>query len=67
MKARRLELGLTQAQLAKAVGVQQPVIAQMESGRNVPLLTVVEKIAKGLDITPEALLFLVHEETLQEK
>ncbi len=57
VKARRLELGLTQSELAKKLKVTQPVIAQMESGRFVPTLDTVAQIGKVLKMSdPQELL-----------
>lgn len=57
LKSRRLELGLTQTELAKKMKVTQPVIAQMETGRFVPTLDTVAQIAKVLKISdPQDLL-----------
>ncbi len=56
VRARRRELGLTQVQLAERLGVKQPTIALIEQGRACPGLDVVERIARALDISPEALL-----------
>ena len=38
LRRMRLAAGLTQRQLARALGVQPPVIVRFESGRNVPSL-----------------------------
>jgi predicted transcriptional regulator len=48
VKSRRVELGLTQAQLAQKMKVTQPVIAQIESGRFVPTLDTVATLGKVL-------------------
>jgi UDP-N-acetylglucosamine 1-carboxyvinyltransferase len=49
MKCRRLEKGLTQQQLAKAVGTTQSVIARLETvGENVSIERAV-RIAEALD------------------
>jgi DNA-binding XRE family transcriptional regulator len=45
----RLEQGLTQEQLARRVGKQQPAIARLESGRVQPSLQLLHEIAKALD------------------
>ena len=58
MKAWRQTKGLTQATLAKRMGVAQPWIAQLESGRREPTLSTVEQVAKGLRMSVENLLFL---------
>jgi transcriptional regulator with XRE-family HTH domain len=52
----RNQLGLTQAQLAEAVGVAQPRIAEVERGDANPRLITLAKIAHALGITlPELL------------
>lgn len=49
LKARREQLGLTQAEVAKAVGIAQPNYARLESGANEnPKLKTLEAIAKAL-------------------
>lgn len=44
----RLKKGLTQAQLAKMVGTQQPSIARMEKGSSLPSLTFLKKVALAI-------------------
>jgi DNA-binding XRE family transcriptional regulator len=58
MRTRRLELGLTQAELARTTGVHQPEISDFEAGKREPTLATVSVIAKGLRIRPEALFLL---------
>ena len=65
LRQRRKELGLTQTDLAKALGVKQPVIAALEGGRNNPSLDRVEEIAKALSLSPDAL-FLLDSSPAQE-
>ena len=43
----RIEMGFTQARLAKKVGTTQSVIARTESGRSLPGLSFIEKVAKA--------------------
>ena len=45
VRALREKAGLSQAQLAKKVGTKQPGIARVESGRTVPSLELLHKIA----------------------
>lgn len=47
----RRERGLTQAQLAAAIGVAQPRIATVESGDANPRLVTLSKIAHALGVT----------------
>jgi predicted transcriptional regulator len=45
----RLDKGLTQEQLAKKVGKQQPAIARLEAGRVQPSIQFLQEIAEALD------------------
>jgi len=47
----RTDRGLTQAQLAKAVGMTQPVIARLESGDQAPSLATLARITAGTGIS----------------
>lgn len=47
--ARRIELGLSQAQLAELTGIGQSNIARLESKKAVPNLNTVLKVAKALN------------------
>jgi len=64
MRARRKELGMSQVDLAKAMGVNQPYVSQLESGERSPQLETIAKVAEALSTTPDALLtpgvFSVH-------
>lgn len=51
IRRRRAELGLSQAQLAMAVGVDARQIRRYESGEQQPLLSVAVAIADALDIS----------------
>ncbi len=46
---KRIENGLTQAELARKVGTKQSAIARLESGNSNPTVAFLEKIAKALD------------------
>ena len=50
IKKRRLEMGLSQNKLAKLVGITQPFMNEIESGRKSPSVEVLIKICKELDI-----------------
>ncbi len=49
LKKRRVELGLTQKELAKLAGVSQPLIARIESGDIDPRLSTIKKIFDALE------------------
>ncbi len=49
----RILQGLTQEELAEKVGTRQPSIARLESGRSLPSLSFLEKIADALDAEME--------------
>ena len=57
VKARRQELDLTQSEVAEIMGVAQPTYAHIESGRNIPTLGIVERVAKALRTSSLQLLF----------
>ena len=46
---KRLERGITQAELARRVGTKQSAIARLESGRYNPTIAVLRKVAKALN------------------
>lgn len=52
---RRRALGLTQAALAKKLGMKQPALCDIEKGRHAPTLETVESVALALEIPPAAL------------
>ena len=56
IKARRLEAGLTQAQLAKKLNVDQTAVSRWESGETKPLKKHHKKLAKVLGCSVEELL-----------
>lgn len=45
--------GLTQKELADKVGTQQSAIARLESGKDIPSLTFLMRVAEALDKTLE--------------
>ena len=49
----RILQGLTQEELAEKDGTRQPSIARLESGRSLPSLSFLEKIAEALDAEME--------------
>lgn len=64
----RLAAGLTQAELAEAIGTKQSAVARLESGDSNPTLEMMTRLAKALsvsfEITPNATV-AVHEMVAQ--
>jgi len=50
IKKRRLEKGLSQNKLAMLVGISQPFMHEIESGRKSPSVDVLIKLCRELDI-----------------
>lgn len=50
VRALREAHGLSQSQLAEKIGTQQPSIARLESGRGLPRLEVLQRIASALEM-----------------
>jgi ribosome-binding protein aMBF1 (putative translation factor) len=48
VRARRLELGWSQSELARSAGMTQPAVARLELGGTVPTLRVLDRIAAAL-------------------
>ncbi|MEU6537930.1 helix-turn-helix transcriptional regulator [Streptomyces sp. NPDC047000] len=48
---RRIELGLSQAELAERAGMTQPQVSRMEASDTVPTLPLLCRLAKALDGT----------------
>jgi putative transcriptional regulator len=55
VRARRKEAGLTQQQLADAVGVSRQTVISMESGDYAPSVFLALAVARALDTSVEAL------------
>lgn len=49
IRARRTELGLSQFQLAERAGTGQALVSRIESGRTLPTLSVLQRLATALD------------------
>ena len=49
--SKRKELGITQAELASRAGVTPAAISQIESGARIPMLPVLQQIAKALVVS----------------
>lgn len=58
MKERRLALGLTQEQLAEAIGSTKQYIYRLESAVSDPTLQTVEKVSEGLRCEPHQLIVI---------
>ena len=56
IRKKRTELGLTQDELARRVGVSQVAIHQYESGSAVPKMTIAVRLAKALKTSCEELM-----------
>jgi DNA-binding XRE family transcriptional regulator len=48
VRERREALGMTQDQLARAAGLEQPAVARLEAGGTMPTLPLLERIAAAL-------------------
>jgi putative transcriptional regulator len=58
VRERRKELGLTQVDLAKKLGVSQPVVAYVEAeeDKSSPGIDLIARVAEALQTSPSALL-----------
>lgn len=54
---KRLELNLTQKELAQKIGTKQSAISRLESGHYNPSLKFLHKVARGLESQLQILLF----------
>lgn len=54
----RLALGLTQAQLARQIGIRREHLNILEHGRSSPTITTLAKLAQALEVTTDYLLGL---------
>jgi len=50
IRERRLELGLTQAQLAQRAGLHQPDVSRLESGGGTPTIGMLDRLAHALEM-----------------
>ena len=55
LKSRRTELGITQAEAAKLIGVSQPAYQRYENGIRTPSIQVVKEMAKALNTSVDYL------------
>ncbi len=53
LRDRRVELGMTQPELARRVGTHRPLVARFEKGIHVPSLDTLFAYAEALDLEPE--------------
>jgi len=56
IRKKRLERGMTQAQLAEALNVSQRSVSRWENGSNLPELSLLQPLAMELNVTTEELL-----------
>ncbi len=56
VRSRRKELGMTQAQVAGAMGISQSAFANIESGRCSPTLTAIANVCRALQTTASTML-----------
>lgn len=60
LKAARVNIGLTQAQLAEAVGVNVNTIKNWENGKTFPRQPMIERICEVVGIPYDRLNFLIN-------
>jgi transcriptional regulator with XRE-family HTH domain len=53
LRSLRLKIGLSQAQLAKSVGLRQPNISAIEAGKRKPEYETAQRLALVLNTTPD--------------
>jgi len=56
LKALRERRGLSQEQLAEKAGLSRPHLARLETAKQDPTLSTIEKLAKALKVKPAELL-----------
>lgn len=56
IKELRMEKGLTQADVARELGIKQPVYADMETGPSEPRLSTLERLAEVFGVDPSDLI-----------
>jgi transcriptional regulator with XRE-family HTH domain len=65
LKARRLELGMTQEDVAGAIDLDRPYFTMLEAGRKQPTLSVLWRIAAGLQLSAGDLATRVDEQLVR--
>ena len=56
LRARRHELGMTQAELSRAAKIALSYVGRLEAGTSSPGIDLLDRLAGALDVTPEDLL-----------
>lgn len=56
VRARRLELGLTQAELADRLDCHIPYVSDLENAKKAPFLGNLARLAEALETVPDALI-----------
>ena len=51
IRTRRLELGLTQAEVARRAQISQPALSRIEGGGGVPTLAMLDRLARAMGTT----------------
>ncbi|MFC4011971.1 helix-turn-helix domain-containing protein [Nonomuraea purpurea] len=51
VRARRIELGLTQAEVAQHARISQPALSRIEGGGGVPTLAMLDRLARAMGTT----------------
>ncbi|MCZ1021212.1 helix-turn-helix transcriptional regulator [Streptomyces noursei] len=49
IRSRRIELGLSQAELATRAGTGQAFVSRVESGKAIPTIPVLQRLARALE------------------
>lgn len=57
LKIKRMEKGLNQEQLGKAIGVSRQSVSLYERNKMYPTVKTIKKICKELDVDPKKLFF----------
>lgn len=57
LKIKRMEKGLNQEQLGKAIGVSRQSVSLYERNKMYPTIETIKKICKELDVDPKELFF----------
>lgn len=51
IRSRRIELGLTQAEVARRANISQPALSRIEGGGGVPTLAMLDGLARAMETT----------------